>query len=287
VAGQINPAQLITAADLTPGDVTYAYSNTIAAGLALRSDPAAGSEVPASSVVDYVISLGQQSLVDFVYVDDPGVPGHEGFTGFISRNEITNREYCSFLNELYGQGLITVNNGKVYASDDTTYSTAYIETSASSSFSFISFDGTEFTPLRAQHPVTEISWFGAKAYCDYNDFYLPTEWQWQAVADYDGTYVYGCGTSINTLKANYHSMNPLELDDMPFTAPFNYYGQYGYGLYCMTGNVSEWTDWTDPAFSPTVVGGNWSSPYNECQVTARDRVNPYSTINTLGFRVCR
>jgi hypothetical protein len=44
-----------------------------------------------------------------------------------------------------------------------------------------------------------------------------TESEWQAVADFNGSYTYGCGTTINHNKANYYDSgfaNPLGLGGM-------------------------------------------------------------------------
>jgi len=94
----------------------------------------------------------------------------------------------------------------------------------------------------ADHPVGEVSWYGATAFASYYGWRLPTEWEWQAVADFDGTYIYGCGTTINQSKANYYDggyANPLGLSSYPYTSPVDYYASYGYGMNDMAGNVWE------------------------------------------------
>jgi len=50
---------VITDANLVVGNVTYEYSDTIAAGLVISQNPAAGTAVPMGSSVDLVVSLGQ------------------------------------------------------------------------------------------------------------------------------------------------------------------------------------------------------------------------------------
>ena len=75
---------------------------------------------------------------------------------------------------------------------------------------------------------------------------LPTEWEWQAVADFNGIYNYGCGKTINQSKANYYLgsgnyCNPLGLSNIPYTSPVGYYPAYGYGMCDMAGNIWEWT----------------------------------------------
>jgi formylglycine-generating enzyme required for sulfatase activity len=77
---------------------------------------------------------------------------------------------------------------------------------------------------------------GATAFCNYYGYRLPTEWEWQAVADYDGSFTHGCGTSINNSIANYYySTHPNG------TTIVGAFGAYGYGMCDMAGNVLEWT----------------------------------------------
>ena len=61
VVGQpcANAPGIITAVDnLVVGNVTYAYSLTVAADTVISQDPAAGTPVSSGSAVDYVCSLG-------------------------------------------------------------------------------------------------------------------------------------------------------------------------------------------------------------------------------------
>ncbi len=146
----------------------------------------------------------------WVYIDDPGVDGHEGFTGYMSKYETTNAQYCQYLNAALTDGFITVYNNNVYAVSDTTHSQGYLRlyppecilcsqiTYSGGTFSVRTRDGHDMST----HPVVAVNWYGATAFCDYYGFRLPTEWEWQAVADYDGSYTYGCGTTIDQSKAN-------------------------------------------------------------------------------------
>jgi len=106
------------------------------------------------------------------------------------------------------------------------------------------------------HPVTWVSWYGATAFCTYYGYRLPTEWEWQAAADYDGSYTYGCGTNINNSIANYFgSTHP---DGTTLVGAF---GTYGYGMCDMAGNVAEWTSscyYLDCSGNSRVQrGGSW------------------------------
>jgi hypothetical protein len=232
----------------------------------------------------------------WVSINDPGVSGHEGFTGEMSKYETTNDQYCQFLNAALASNLITVyTNNIVYATSDTNYSQPYFRTEAGSSYSQITYAGGTFSVRSrdgysmANHPVVMVSWYGATAFCNYYGYRLPTEWEWQAVADFNGSYTYGCGTSIDSSKANCWSdgfANPLGLTDYPYTSPVGYYPAYGYGMCDMAGNVDEWT-WTS-SIQSILRGGSWGTYDYGCAVSSRygDPVFFMEGVG-IGFRVCR
>ncbi len=82
----------------------------------------------------------------FVTIDDVG------FNGQMSRYETTNAQYCYYLNAAMAENLITVNNGTVYASDDTSYARPYFDTEIASFHTYfacyvsqITYDNGVFT----------------------------------------------------------------------------------------------------------------------------------------------
>jgi len=252
-----------------------------------------------------------QSYPDMVYIDDPGVdedgdgiPDHEGFTGYMSKYEITNAQYCHFLNQALASGDVIIQ--RLYKHPERPWPPAVYGNSGPYAGQFyygmsilgaqISHSGGEFYVRSrdghsmANHPVVQVSWYGAMAFARYYGWRLPTEWEWQAVADFDGSYTYGCGTTINKSKANYDDANPLGLCSYPYTSPVGYYPAYGYGMCDMAGNVWEWTDsWYSGEHSYRVIrGGSWL--YNDfyCGVSYRHVINlSDSQYSTYGFRVCR
>ncbi|MBN1764127.1 MAG: SUMF1/EgtB/PvdO family nonheme iron enzyme [Sedimentisphaerales bacterium] len=236
--------------------------------------------------------------MDWVTINDPGVPDHEAFNGQMSKYETTNGQYCQYLNSALSESLITVYNGTVYAVSDPCYNEPYFDTYQANSHSQIVYsDGAFSVRIRdgydmSNHPIVEVSWYGATAFCDYYGYRLPTEWEWQAVADYDGTFNYGCGTVIYIIKATYGSVNPLALTSYPYTSPVGYYLPYGYGICDLAGNSLEWTNsclYPDCEFNVHRVkrGGDWASGPNGCAVIERSSDNPSTRNDGTGFRPVR
>ena len=148
----------------------------------------------------------------------------------------------------------------------------------------INWTGSSFTVDSGfeNHPVTYVSWYGSMAFASYYGWRLPTEWEWQAVADYDGSYTYGCGTTINNNIANYYnSTHPHG------TTIAGAFGTYGYGMCHMAGNVWEWTNSISSGSYRIVRGGGWSSSDFNCTVSSWGDGSPSNVHNCIGFRVCR
>ena len=236
----------------------------------------------------------------WVFIDDTGVSGHEGFTGYMSKYETTNAQYCEFLNAALASGDITVSNKRVYVygangsnGGADFVGKLYFDTYSADSDSQITYSGGRFNVRSrdgddmSNHPVVAVSWYGAAAFCNYYGYRLPTEWEWQAVADYDGSFTYGCGTSIDHSKANYDNDNPLSLSDWPYTTPVDYYPCYGYGMCDMAGNVWEWTSSCSvPPDYRVPLGGGWYGSADSCRVAGRHIIiRPDIRGSDLGFRV--
>jgi len=91
---------------------------------------------------------------------------------FMGRCEVTNRQYCDYLNSAKSQGLITVTSGVVYkAGSGTNY--LYCDTSTSSSYSQIAYSGGVFSVRTksgrdmSYDPMVRVSWYGAAAYSNW------------------------------------------------------------------------------------------------------------------------
>ncbi len=225
----------------------------------------------------------------------------------MSKYEITNAQYCEYLNSAKTAGLVKVDNGVVYASSDNGNFLPYFSTSSAPSgdpdygeHSQINYSGGVFSVRMkdghdmSNHPVVMVSWYGATAFCNYYGFRLPRETEWGDAARGGLSGMdYPWGNEWDNTRGNCRdSGDSYESGALPWTTPVDYYPiQNPYGLYDMAGNVWEWTDscWYSYGCTPdhrVLRGGCWSSPPRDCRVTVRGiRYLPGSRNYYVGFRV--
>ncbi len=107
---------------------------------------------------------------------------------------------------------------------------------------------------KMNHPVVQIAWEDAKAYCDWSGKRLPTEaeWEWAARGGLENK-IYPWGNEAvenGKPKANFFQglfpFKNTKKDGYEYTAPVKSFPPNGYGLYDMSGNVWELCeDWFD------------------------------------------
>ncbi len=241
----------------------------------------------------------------------------------MSKYEITNQQYCDYLNSAYPAQIKEVG-GIIYASSDSSNSYPYCDMHSYDSDSQIDFSGGVFT-VRSKggrsminDPVVLVSWYGAKAFCDYYGYRLPTEAQWEYAAR--GGLAgkrFPWGDTITHSQAIYYSSSSYSYDISPtrghhpawndgiypYTSPVGTFTANGYGLHDMASNVWEWcSDWysedyysISPRTNPTgpatgsyrvIRGGSWRTNAYTCRVANRFSGTPYHRYSTYGFRVC-
>jgi formylglycine-generating enzyme required for sulfatase activity len=95
---------------------------------------------------------------------------------------------------------------------------------------------------KADHPVTFVTWFDAKAYCGWAGKRLPTDAEWEKAARGTDGRMFPWGGEFDLDKAN-TPQRWAKLGQQGDTTPVGAFeaGKSPYGLYDMSGNVWEWT----------------------------------------------
>lgn len=167
---------------------------------------------------------------------------------------------------------------------------------------------------RMDHPVVQIAWYDAVAYCIWAGLQLPTEAQWEFAArgglkhkkfPWGNEMTPGGAFAMNTWQGEFPKDNTVE-DGFVGTAPVRSFEPNGYGLYNTCGNVWEWAaDRYLPAPSPGPFplrdpqgpqegysriqrGGSYLCHVSYCDryhVHSRTRNDPDSSTGNCGFRV--
>lgn len=129
--------------------------------------------------------------------------------------------------------------------------------------------GPDFPPAPDDHPVTQVSWNDAQAYCKWANKRLPTEFEWEHAARNarnDRT-MYPWGNDID--KAGKYNANIWQgkfpehnyvTDGFKFTSPVGKFGKTPLGLTDMSGNVWEWCE-------------NWKQEYRDVLTQTKPEIN--------------
>jgi len=170
------------------------------------------------------------------------------------------------------------------------------------------WQGDDYPPATADHPVVCVSWFDAQAYCRWAGVRLPSELEWEKGArgvdgrEYPWGGDWGAGNCRNETKHG----GAATCSVWSFPAGCSFWGHYQ-----MSGNVSEWCeDWFNSAAYESYKGGYSRPPKvgepgvlgprrvcrgsrgmagrpDTLKCEQRDCTTPNSHSNTLGFRVAK
>lgn len=183
---------------------------------------------------------------------------------WIMKYEVTNRQYYIFLIHALKDNYLRIKDDTIvwdYQGDKLRSKKTYTAKILDNCI-FLKDDDLQLDTTFANHPVTEVTWFGATAFCRWYHFQLPDIYEWEKAARGMTGWNYPWGDSLESNKVNYHnSGDPFDNGTTPvgFYNGQNYKGyqtkdSYSpYGCYDMAGNAWEYTNTT---ISPTI-------PFNE------------------------
>ena len=248
--------------------------------------------------------VGEMDCERYFYEDE--IPQRtiylQGF--YIDKHEVTNAEYCRFLNEMGNQEEEGAKWLDISATRDIWYY---------GGCKIIESEG-QYRPRQGyeNHPVTHVSWYGAKAYCEWAGKRLPTEAEWEKAARGTDGRIYPWGNTFpqdgtrvgNFADENHRNVQFIELvrgydDGYRYTAPVGTYpaGASPYGVLDMAGNVSEWCDdwyagYQDSTFGNAdfgttyriLRGGSYVWGRASIRTSARNRERPEAASGDSGFR---
>jgi formylglycine-generating enzyme required for sulfatase activity len=202
---------------------------------------------------------------------------------YIAKFEMTNAEYCEFLNEADVKGQYYHPSMEINQSGTPGQYTYTVQSGKES------------------HPIRYVSAYDAQAYADWKsrvtglNYRLLTEEEWEKAAGCDPVQkkLWRYGFQKDTIDATWCNYNnayggPLPVGSFNGTGGKNDAPSW-YGCYDMTGNVWEWTTsfWEPGSRYRILRGGDWGTYDYECGVTFRNNYLSSSRGAGNGFRLAR
>lgn len=280
----------------TPFEYSFPMSEVILAcqrtGYELHIDTISIPEVIDS--IHFDLSRGDQGP-DMIFVKGGCFKRKQGYTNFeacvedfyISKYEVTNKEFCSFLNfQKVGKSgvkdnrlLIGLRNHKIRFSNEQN--------------KFIVTSGYE------DHPVNYVTWYGGQGFCTWQNGRLPTEAEWLYAAQERGknNSKYSGGDDLTVVAWYKRNSNGT-------SQPVGKKQANSLGIFDLSGNLMEWCyDWyaedyfvNSPVSNPmgpkegwgrVLKGGSFDNMKGDCNVAKRFNNSPETSRFFIGFRLAR
>jgi len=230
--------------------------------------------------------------------------------------DVTNAQYARYLNEALAAGKVKLTGSQVvgyypgdvfhdYKHEKRIDAGDWLHVPLDERGRRLMFDGKMFVPAAGydNHPMVQVTWFGAKAYCEFYGGRLPTEAEWEKAARGTDGRPFPWGDIIARNRANfYDSRDPFEkgLGKQGDTTPVGFYNgstydgyqtldsPSPYGVYDMAGNVWQWTADIYEGIHYRVMRGGSKGNYDyNLRVWTRNDARPDYYSSEVGFRCVR
>lgn len=201
----------------------------------------------------------------------------------IDKYEVTAAEFAEFLNE--------VDSSKKY----------FVLTQ----FGTVIFKNT-FQPREdfGSHPANNVSWYGAREFCRWQNKRLPTEAEWEKAARGPDGFIFPWGNTLISPERARYNQTWTETTGFKVMVPTTSMpeGQSPLGVYHLLGNVKEWVDdWYDREYyrdeshkmNPkgrvggefkVLKGGSWRDLRSFVYASFRNNSYPGTPLEDYGFR---
>ena len=230
--------------------------------------------------------------------------------------DVTNAQYADYLNEALADGWITQTEEGIvgYYPGDVFRGYKHEEEIAAGDWLHVPLtdpgirieqdaDGFRAVAGYENHPMVLVTWFGARAYCEYYDARLPSELEWEKAARGEDNRPYPWGHEFELNNANFYSSNDIfekTFGKLGDTTPVGFYNGMTYsgfatidspspyGLYDMAGNVWQWTgDVYEDQHYRYMRGGSKADFGFVLRVWMRNNAGPEYFSPNVGFRCAR
>lgn len=214
---------------------------------------------------------------------------------WIDRHQVTNADFERFVQSTgHVTDGETQNKGAVRRQQDGTWNWFIVDGAV-----WRSPQGPGST-VEPDHPVLQVSWNDAQAYCHWTGKQLPTEAQWEKAARGTDERLYAWGSNWDDAR---HSNSDKRIGATTAVGQYPD-GASPYGALDMTGNVWEWAqDWYAPDYyarseerNPSgpqegttrlLRGGSWHHSHIISLAAFRIAQPPSSHSNLMGFRCAK